>query len=109
MVLAVPQPLELPIISSTPSYPPPYPNANLHCYMENRAPCGSKFYLVWTISRPLQRYFVSVARSGHTKTGIGNVTEKAFNSEGDMVKYVSSQISSRKRRKGEKVSELRKK
>ena len=94
-------PTSLPSLLPTEAYPPPVPGAVLRCYMRNSAPCGSKFYMIWT--HVDAGVYSTTSRTGKTSTGLGNVTLKSFHSESEMNKFVFRQISERQGRPGAKA------
>jgi hypothetical protein len=66
------------------------------CYLTNSKPCGSKFF-VSHYSKATLTYW---GRSGHVRTGRGNLTEKAIENEEKLMNHVAKQIQERKHREG---------
>ena len=84
-------------METTPAYPAPSPTATPSCYLENNAPCGKKFYLLWTDTINLQTY----SQTGH-KNRKGVTTLKEHESLKHLAAYVTKQIETRTSRAGPK-------
>ena len=76
--------------------PENFPNAIRACYCENNKACGSKFFVLHFDLPSLTIW----SRSGHTKTGRGNVTESKFKDEETLQKKVKKMMEERKEREG---------
>ncbi|GMH94024.1 hypothetical protein TrST_g4052 [Triparma strigata] len=71
--------------------------AELICYKENNKSCGSKFFVLHSHLSSLRIF----SRSGHTKTGRGNMSEIQCDNEEALLRRVEKIVKEREGREGE--------